>query len=147
MIIFLIVALFAAYAIAQTTSSGAGSITPPASGIMGPSAIATLAQNAGFAGQDLAIAIAVALSESSGNPNAYNPETAAGNPQGKGSYGLWQINLNAHPEFAGSNLFDPVTNANAAYTVYTQAGGSFRPWTTFQNGAYESNLPIAQAFI
>lgn len=99
-----------------------------------------LAQNAGFTGPVAAIAAAVAMAESSGNPMAYNPETAAGAPQGKGSYGLWQIYLHAHPEFEGQNLYDPQTNANAAFKVYDDAG-SFKPWSTFKNDAYLNFVP------
>src|SRR5208282_1510952 len=84
-----------------------------------------------------------------GNPAAYNPETAAsgGTPQGQGSYGLWQIYLKMHPEFAGVNLADPQTNANAAYSIYAIAGG-FTPWSTYtsgQYGMYES--PAVQAAV
>jgi hypothetical protein len=99
-----------------------------------------LAMNAGFSPGDAAIASAVALAESNGNANAYNPETAAGNAPGKGSVGLWQINLAAHPEFSGWNLYDPQTNANAAFQVWQGAGGSFQPWTTFRTGAYQAFL-------
>lgn len=105
---------------------------------LSPSQIADLAYRAGFRGTALTMAVAVALAESSGNPSAYNPETAAGTPSGKGSYGLWQIYRNAHPEFASVNLFDPSLNAMAAYSVYRAAGNSFTPWSTFNNGsAYE----------
>jgi hypothetical protein len=113
----------------------------------GPSQIATLADNAGFSGNDLAIAIAVALAESGGNPNAYNAETAAGTPKGKGSFGLWQIYLNAHPEFAGQNLYDPQTNANAAFSVYSKSGGNFQAWSTFKSGAYTNYIDVANAII
>lgn len=99
-----------------------------------------LASQAGFSGADLATAVAVALAESSGNPDAYNPERAAGAAEGHGSFGLWQIYLTAHPEFAGQNLFDPQTNAAAAYAVYAAAGDSFRPWSTFISGAYQVQL-------
>jgi hypothetical protein len=109
--------------------------------------IATYAANAGFSGADLATAVAVALAESGGNPGAYNPEPTAkgGTPRGQGSYGLWQIYLRDHPEFAGANLYDPQTNANAAFAVYSAAGG-FRPWSTYKYGqyrAYLSNQPSA----
>lgn len=107
--------------------------------------IAGYAQNAGFTGADLVIAVAVALAESGGNARAYNPETAAGAPEGKGSYGLWQIYLNAHPEFTGWDLYDPQTNADAAYAVYSAAGNSFKPWSTFNSGAYQSHLVTAQS--
>jgi hypothetical protein len=104
-----------------------------------PAQISYYAQNAGFTGQDLITAVAIALAESSGNLNNYNPETAAGAPQGQGSYGLWQIYLYKHPEDAGVNLFDPQTNANAAFAIYSAAGG-FTPWTTYNSGAYQAYL-------
>jgi hypothetical protein len=108
-----------------------------------PTTIQTYAANAGFTGADLATAVAVAMAESQGNPQAYNPEKAAGTPAGKGSYGLWQIYLNAHPEFAGQNLYDPQTNANAAFAVY-QAAGGFRPWSTYTNGQYQAFMTLPQ---
>lgn len=100
-----------------------------------------LAQIAGWSGEDLATAVAIALAESGGNPNAYNPETGAGAAQGKGSYGLWQIYLSAHPEDASGNLYDPPTNANDAYRIYSAAGNSFSPWSTFKSGAYLAQMP------
>jgi Lysozyme like domain len=106
---------------------------------MTPVAIQGYAEAAGFFGSDLTVAVAIALAESSGNPAAYNPETAANTPAGQGSYGLWQIYLKVHPEFYGVNLYDPATNAAAAYHVYSQAGG-FSPWSTFTSGAYQNYL-------
>jgi hypothetical protein len=104
--------------------------------------VATYARQAGFAGNDLVTAVAVALAESGGNARAYNPEKQAGTPDGKGSYGLWQIYLNAHPEFTNQDLYDPQTNANAAYSVYSKAGGFF-PWSTYNSGAYQAQLGVA----
>ena len=106
--------------------------------VVDTSSLADLAAGAGFTGDDVAIAAAIAMAESGGNPRIYNPETAAGTPQGKGSYGLWQIYLKAHPEFAGWNLYDPQTNANAAYRVYQQQG--WNAWSTFKSGAYRKYL-------
>jgi Lysozyme like domain len=108
--------------------------------------IAQYAAAAGFAGGDLVTAVAIALAESNGNPAAYNPETAAGAPAGQGSVGLWQIFLMMHPEFAGEDLTDPQTNANAAYSIYSIAGG-FTPWSTYtsgQYGMYETAAMVAQ---
>lgn len=107
---------------------------------LGFSDLMTLAQNAGFSATEVVVAAAVALAESGGNPMAYNPETAAGAPQGKGSYGLWQIYLHAHPEFEGVNLYDPQINANAAFKVYDEVG-SFKPWSTFKSDAYLRHVP------
>ncbi len=106
--------------------------------------IAQYAAAAGFSGSDLVTAVAIALAESNGgNPNAYNkePQDVPGNfgrsspDDGLGSVGLWQIYLAAHPEFAGENLLDPQTNANAAYAIYAVAGG-FHPWSTYTSGEY-----------
>lgn len=94
--------------------------------------IAVLASNAGFTGDDLQTAISIALAESGGNPGA------RGDLNLGVSVGLWQINVKAHPEFAGQDLTDPQTNANAAYSVYQAAGYSFRPWSTFKGGQYEA---------
>jgi hypothetical protein len=114
-------------------------------GILNPklsfSELLSLAQNAGFQSPNDITAAAIALAESGGDPNAYNLETAAGAAPGQGSYGLWQIYRTAHPEFAIENLNDPKTNASAAFTTYQEAGGSFRPWTTFKNGVYLAHVP------
>jgi hypothetical protein len=109
--------------------------------------IAGFAQNAGFTGVDLVTAVAIAIAESGGDPNAYNPETKAKAPVNKGSYGLWQIYLNKHPEYANSNLYDPQTNANAAFAVYSAAGNSFSPWSTFGGGQYQAYLDQANSAV
>lgn len=103
-----------------------------------PNQIAQLAYNAGFRGSALRMAVAVALAESGGNPNAYNPETAAGTTRGSGSRGLWQIYGTAHPWANNDQAFNPVFNAQAAYRVYREAGNSFSPWSTFNNGSAHS---------
>jgi Lysozyme like domain len=109
--------------------------------------IQQVAANAGFSGDDLATAVAIALAESGGNPNNYNkePQDVPGRyhrtspNDGLGSYGLWQIYLAAHPEFSGMPLLDPQTNANAAYSIYSRRGG-FSDWTTYNTGAYVQYL-------
>lgn len=104
-----------------------------------------LAAGAGFSGPDVATAVAIALAESGGISNCYNPETKAGAGAGQGSYGLWQIYLTAHPQFDPQQLLaDPAYNASAAFQVYQQAGG-FIPWTTFKYGKYLGFLGQVQA--
>jgi hypothetical protein len=102
-----------------------------------PAQIAAYAANAGFSGASLQTAVAIALAESSGNPMVIGDTHLTPG----GSVGLWQINLAAHPEYAGANLLDPQANADAAFAVYQAAGGKFTPWTTFNTGAYASALP------
>jgi hypothetical protein len=105
--------------------------------------IAGYAQNAGFSGVDLVNAVAVALAESGGDPGAVGDlDLTPG-----GSVGLWQINLKAHPDLAGLDLTDPQTNANAAYQVYSDAGNSFGPWTTWKTGAYAAYMGAAAGVV
>lgn len=109
-------------------------------------ALVQLAQNAGF-GADSQTAAAIAMAESGGDPNAYNPEPQdvpgkydrVSADDGLGSYGLWQIYAAAHPEFNGQDLTDPDTNAGAAFQTYTNSSG-FRAWSTFKSGAYQKYL-------
>ncbi len=108
-----------------------------------PEQIASLARDAGFAGDDLVTAVAVALAESGGDPEAYNPETAAGTAPGRGSYGLWQIYRAAHPDLDAVDLTDPPANARAAFQIYSAARG-FRPWSTYLHGLHEQFMPTAR---
>jgi hypothetical protein len=72
------------------------------------------------------VAAAIALAESSGNPNAHNAS---------GATGLWQI-LGAD---SPGNLYNPEVNAKNAVEKYRAAGG-FSPWVTYTSGAYKSEL-------
>lgn len=111
--------------------------------ILTPAQIAAYASAAGFTGSALDTATAIALAESSGNPYVVGDTSITPG----GSVGLWQINLAAHPEYSAADLLDPQANANAAYAVYQQAGGTFSPWTTFNTGAYAANLPASSGGI
>jgi hypothetical protein len=108
--------------------------------------IAAAAKVGGFTGDGLVVAVAVALAESSGDPRAHN---------GKGlddSYGLWQINMRGdmgparRRQFgitSNSQLFDPATNAKAAYAI-SKGGKSWGPWSTYTNLAYRNFLSRAR---
>lgn len=63
-----------------------------------------------------AIAAAIALAESQGNPHAVNSI---------GATGLWQI----HP--GGPQYLDPDVNAATAVAKFKAAGNKFTPWTTY----------------
>lgn len=105
-------------------------IMPP-TGKLSIGEIAQLAANAGFEGNDIVTATAIALAESGGDPGITGDQAITPG----GSVGLWQINLYHHPEYNATELLDPQTNANAAYAIY-RAAGSFMPWTTFKHGQY-----------
>ena len=99
------------------------------------SEIAGYAVQAGFSGQDLDIAVAIALAESGGDPDVLG-DLSLGI-----SVGLWQVNLRWHPEYTEAELRDPQTNANAAYKIYSAAHHSFTPWSTYKSSAYLTHLP------
>ena len=78
---------------------------------------------------------AIALAESSGNPADVNMAATEGKT---GSWGLWQINGDAHPQFDHASLLNPTYNAAAAVAVYQSQG--LGAWSTYNNGAYKSHL-------
>lgn len=111
-----------------------------------PKRIAQYAYDAGFRGQALTTAVAVALAESGGDPHAHNAEPP------DDSYGLWQVNMlgSLGPERraafhleSDAELFDPAVNARAAWSI-SGHGGSFRPWSTYTGGAYRDHLAAAR---
>lgn len=55
------------------------------------------------------------------------------------SYGLWQINRNAHPQYSAASLYVALGNAHAAVAV-SSGGTNFGPWSTYMNGAYKAHL-------
>lgn len=120
--------LWASVAGGVTTVSGIGKLSVDE--------IWAVASNAGFEGEDLKTAVAIALAESSGNPNALGDL----NITPGGSVGLWQVNLKYHPEYTTDELRDPQQNANAAFAIYQGRGNSFTDWSTYKNGAYLSYL-------
>lgn len=102
-----------------------------------------LASEAGFSPEEAKVMAAIAMAESSGNPEAYNGTGA------DDSYGLWQMNLKySGPEVARrmnswgitdkSQLYAPPANAQAAYRLYQEQG--FNAWSTYNNGDYQKYL-------
>lgn len=134
------VALLLAVALWGFFSGGLGGVAlgnggSGSGGNMNAQQIASYAANAGFWGSNLVIAVAVALAESGGNPQAVG--------DGGTSYGLWQIHWTVHPEFDKSQLFDPQYNANAAFAIYSPKG-NFTDWSAYNNGRYQAYIGAAQ---
>lgn len=95
-------------------------------------------QQAGFKGEALRKAWAVAMRESGGRPGAYNGNAATGDK----SYGLFQINMlgsmgaNRLKQFGLSSydqLLDPLVNAKAAYQM-SKGGTSWGAWDIDSSG-------------
>ncbi|MEU7787340.1 transglycosylase SLT domain-containing protein [Amycolatopsis sp. NPDC049159] len=108
--------------------------------------IARHAYAAGFRGQGLTTAVAVALAESGGRTTAHNATPP------DDSYGLWQINMlgalgpeRRHQYHLKSDdqLLDPATNARVANSISSD-GHDFTPWSTYTNGAYKDHLAAAR---
>lgn len=97
--------------------------------------IAQWAIQAGFSGQDLVTAVAVALAESNGRIDATNT-----NSNGSTDYGVWQINSVHSDEFAKYPQWWSVENADMAHDIYAAAGNQWTPWSTFTSGKYTSFL-------
>jgi len=114
-------------------------------------ACAEYAFAAGFRGEGLITAVAVAGAESQPpyNTTSHNPDASTGDD----SYGLWQINMLGslgparRKQFGLSRndqLFDPATNARAAYSI-SSGGSNWSPWTTYKNGKHRPFLDRARA--
>lgn len=97
-------------------------------------------KKAGFKGEGLRMAYAIAMAESSGSASAHNPNAGTGD----NSYGLFQINMLGAmgPErrrqyglASNEALYDPLTNARVAYKM-SHGGTNWGPWSTYGSGAY-----------
>lgn len=101
-------------------------------------------QQAGFSGQSLNMAYAIAMAESGGNAQAFNGNTGTGDQ----SYGLFQINMlgGMGPErrqqyglSSNDDLYDAVKNAEVAYKM-SKGGTDWSPWSTYKRGDYKKYL-------
>lgn len=86
----------------------------------------------GFKGESLKIAWSVIMKESRGNPDSHNKTTSTGD----NSYGLFQLNMigslgevrrDKFKILTNDELFDPVTNAQAAFYM-TARGTNWGSW-------------------
>lgn len=107
--------------------------------------IANLAKSAGWKGQDLITAVAVALGESGGRSDAKGDVSLANSTWGP-SIGLWQIRSLHSEKGKGTTRdeqanYDPAANAKHAFSLYKASG--FQPWSVYNSGAYRQHLPAA----
>jgi hypothetical protein len=101
----------------------------------------SILRQAGFTGNGLKMAYAIAMAESGGSARAHNPDVRTGD----NSYGLFQINMLGAmgPErrrqyglSSNEDLYDPLVNAKVAYKM-SKGGTSWGPWSTYGSGAYK----------
>lgn len=104
-------------------------------GVLSFAQLESVAEQGGFPASMAPLMAAIAMAESSGNPNSTNPTDNNGKQT---SWGLWQISLGNHNEPA-PNWNDPVENAKLAYKKWKTQG--LWAWGTWQSGAYKKYLP------
>ena len=103
---------------------------------------AAAAYQAGFRGEDLVTAVAIARVESTWNPKATNGS----------HFGLWQISQQHKGKVPGWNtqvdIFDPLLNARYAFALYSARPGSgeakFADWIPFEKSDYRQYLDVAR---
>ena len=107
-----------------------------------PTELADMLELVGFKGYSLKLAWAVVMRESRGNSGSHNKTSSTGD----NSYGLFQINMlgslgdDRREKFgikSNAELFDPVTNAQAAFYM-TSRGEDFGSWGLGPN-AYDGS--------
>jgi len=119
---------------ASTAALGTG-----ASGQLGPQELVSVLEQAGFRGEGLRSAWAIAMRESHGRPDALG----AVNPNGTRDHGLFQINdIHVGRSIAASDLNDPLANARAAYRM-SKGGTDWSAWGIGHTG-WARHLEVAQ---
>lgn len=104
----------------------------------GPKPIADWAQAAGFKGEELFDAVALALAVSNGADHyAHNAITAPGAER----RGLWGIRRDEVPDDMPLDLHNPQHNARVARALWVASGGSFAWHPTWINGAATNLRP------
>jgi peptidoglycan hydrolase CwlO-like protein len=125
----------------SSNSGGSGQIHYRAANILRPEQIALVAQKAGFSGENLVIAVAVAMTESGSNANSIGRLH---------TYGLWQVLSSAHPSLINpsnpdaSRWYDPYVNASFAWKISSR-GTTWTPWSVYKSRSYLRNMDKARA--
>jgi len=105
--------------------------------------VVRLARDVGVPTDQLAIAGAIAQAESGFDTTAVNPNgPTSGCPNGSRDRGLWQLN-DCYQNYSQACAFDAACNARAMVDI-SNHGVTWRPWSTYTNGAYRAYLAEAQ---
>lgn len=119
-------------------SYGGGAAGGPALGSSSPNVARLIqaAQRAGFTGEGLRIAVAVALAESGGRENARGVNSDSRRTVDRGP---WQINSYWHREVPDAEAYNYDAAAHHAFRI-SGGGRNWSPWTTYKTGAYRRHL-------
>lgn len=130
----------------NTGGRGFGSSWGSGSGTtLSPEQVASIARKAGFSGDNLRTAVAIAKAESGLNPSAQGDVDLQGEGWGP-SIGLFQIRcrldeIGKRTPRDCSALTDPLFNARSAYKI-SNGGNDFSAWTQYVNGAYRAFIDL-----
>lgn len=124
--------------------------TPTGPGGLSDAEAAQVMAQAGFSGEALVTALAVAIGESGLNPAVPGPTIAADGTLGR-PQGLFQIREDSRQTGTGGwrdgeKLYSPLFNAKAAYAI-SNGGTNWQPWEVFTSGAYQGNVERARAAV
>lgn len=125
-------------------SSTAARAVVGAGGGTGAQVAAQTAYDAGFRGNALVVAVAIAGAESGWRADASN--STGNEPAGSVDRGMWQLNSHWHSEVSDECAYAPRCAAKAVYRI-SAAGLDWSQWVTYTSGAYSSHLPAAQAAV
>jgi hypothetical protein len=102
-----------------------------------------LAVAAGFVGQEAILAVAISIAEDgSGDPRVVSTP----NRNHTVDVGLWQVNSIWHAQFGGMEaLFDPMTNARAAFYIRGRQG--WCAWSTYEASCGSGHNSAYSAYI
>jgi len=124
---------------------------PPSGKSFNVGQLKELALSVGFNEKNASVAASVAMAESSGDSSNDTIKSGLYAKTGETSYGLWQINMTGAlgPErikqlglSSYKDLYDPVTNARAAFKL--SGGSNWSPWSAYNNGKHLPFLKDAQ---
>jgi hypothetical protein len=126
----------------------------PAGRTLSGAEVAKLFYQAGFRGNDLVKAVAIAKRESGFRTGAHNPDSTTSD----NSFGLMQINMigSLGPDRrrrlglkSNEELLDPATNARAAYWLYQAGNNSFHHWGEYKNmdSSHKTDMSAARKYV
>jgi len=103
--------------------------------------LAALVLEVGWRGEDAAVAVALALAASGGEPALGGPGR---DDLGAWGVGLWQLSVLRYPGLSKYDLTEPIVTARAAHALWTVTGGLWDWCPTWQGEVYQEYLQRAR---
>jgi hypothetical protein len=124
---------------ATSVTAGVQALPQPAPECSTPAGVlAIAARNAGLPSDKIVTAVAIAGAESGFRLEAEKVDWI------ESSYGPWQVNRDAHPQYSADELKTPDGAARAMVQI-SGNGETWQPWTGYFSGAWRNHLTEAEA--